>query len=299
LISQLPRSGGSLFSQLCDHHPQLLTFPFELRISAQKTVWPELDPTENPARLFARLFQGELCRLAVEGYRKRAKARQYQRLKFNYSPRRHYLSFIDLLNAPRNARDVLDAFFSAFFQAWPDGRCADPRFIVAFAPKVAIRPKSVAAFFTDYPDGGLVTIIRNPADWFVSRRAHTANGVAPHADLDIEMTHWNRLARAALKYHRKYAERFLLLSFRELVRSRESTMRRFSEWCGIDFDPALTRQTFANKPIAPNTNFLDPPEGLSEAVLHRASVLEDDQRSRALELTSSMRELLEDAGCRC
>jgi hypothetical protein len=58
LISQLPRSGGNLFSQLCDHHPQLLTHPFELRISAQKTVWPEHDPTENPARLFARLFQG-------------------------------------------------------------------------------------------------------------------------------------------------------------------------------------------------------------------------------------------------
>ncbi len=150
---------------------------------------------------------------------------------------------------------MLDTFLSAFFHAWPEGRCADPRYIVAFAPKVAIRQKSLASFFTDYPDGRLLTIIRSPADWFVSRRAHTKRGVERYTDLEREMALWNRLARVALKYRHKYSDRFLLLSFKELVRSRESALRRFSLWCGIDFGSALTRQTFAGNPIAANTIF--------------------------------------------
>jgi hypothetical protein len=42
LISQLPRSGGSLFSQLLDGHPQLLVYPHEMRIGYPgKDTWPK------------------------------------------------------------------------------------------------------------------------------------------------------------------------------------------------------------------------------------------------------------------
>ncbi len=44
---------------------------------------------------------GRTCSFVVGGYRKTGKAKQYQRLRFNYSPREHYLTFVGLLNSPR------------------------------------------------------------------------------------------------------------------------------------------------------------------------------------------------------
>jgi hypothetical protein len=49
LISQLPRSGGSLLSQLLDGHPELLVYPWEMKIGyPSKGKWPTLDLNATP-----------------------------------------------------------------------------------------------------------------------------------------------------------------------------------------------------------------------------------------------------------
>jgi hypothetical protein len=301
LISQLPRSGGSLFSQLCDGHKQLFVNPSELRIGyPNKVAWPQLDPRASPERLFAMLFHFRLGGFAAKGYHKKGKAQQtYGRLSFDYSPIEHYRAFVDLLDPRPNTRATLDSYFGALFHAWPSGRVPDPRYVVGFVPKMAMRADSIASFFADYPDGRLVTIMRNPADWFVSRRAHTRGGVERYADLEQEMAAWNTMAAAALKYRRLYGDKVLLVSFRDLVSDREATMRRFAANCGIEFDAALINQTFAGQPIAPNTNFDDPQERLEEAVLSRASHLNEEERQKTLILTRDSRARLEEEGCLC
>jgi hypothetical protein len=316
LISQLPRSGGSLFSQLLDGHPQLMAYPYEMRIGyPSKCTWPRLDPCESPGRLFTMLFQTEFGQFAAHGYRKPGKVGEKPpALRFHYSPQEHYRAFIRLLNARRereafrakyfgrllpcslNSRTVLDCYFGAFFHAWPAGRAPAPRYVSGFLPGLAEKPRNVVAFFADYPDGRLVTIMRNPADWFVSRRAHTRDGVARYDDLEREMAVWNRMAGNTLRYRRDYGDRFLLLSFRDLVTDREGTMRRLAAWCGIDFDPALLRQTFAGNRIGPNTNFHDSPERRPEAVLERSTCLSDHERRLALALTTSSRGQLRELG---
>jgi hypothetical protein len=192
---------------------------------------------------------------------------------------------------------VLDAYFDGLFHAWPSGRASAPRSIVGFIPKMALKRENIAHFFGDYPDGRLVTIMRNPADWFVSLCAHTKGGVERYGDLEQETALWNRMAMMALNYREAHGDKVLLLSFNELISDRARTMRRLAAWCGIDFDEALTQQTFAGQPIAPNTNFDASVEGLSEKVLERGSQLSDSERHRIATLTGDTVGRLREAGC--
>jgi sulfotransferase family protein len=297
LISQLPRSGGSLLSQLLDGHPQLLVYPWEMTIGYPvKNDWPILDMRDTPDRLFAKLFDAELVYLARKGYRKRGKVKQKEkRLKFSYSPLDHYSSFIASLAPNRTRRNVLDTYFDTFFRSW-HREPNNPLYVAGFVPRLASRSESVASFFNDYPDGRLVSIIRDPADWFASRRAHTKLGEVRYGDVREEIALWNQMAARALQYRKDYGDRFLLLSFKELVSDREGTMRRICAWSGIEFHPSLLSQTFDGKLIHPNTNFDDPPERLAEAVLDRKQRLTDDERTRAYGLTDGSRAKLQQAG---
>ena len=321
LISQLPRSGGSLLSQLFDGHPQLYAYPYEMRIGYPgKSTWPAFDPREGPERLFAKLFHTELGQFAARGYRKPGKAKtKHDRLSFDYSPIAHYQAFISLLDSrsrwrkpwsyfakfsqtgreasvTRARRQVLDSYFAGFFSAWPGGKPADPRYISGFVPNLALTKASIDGFFRDYPDGRLISIMRSPADWFVSRRAHTKHGVVRYADLENQMANWNKMANNAHIYRRRYGDRFLLLSFRELVTNREGTMRRVCKWGSIDFHPSLLQQTFGGQEIMPNTNFEDKPDRLSEAVLERSSQLDASEKALVHELTKAMQARLAEAG---
>ena len=300
LISQLPRSGGSLLSQLFDGHPNLLVYPWEMRIGyPSKGMWPKLELDNTPDYLFATLFHAELAYMARKGYRKSGKAKhEHKRVKFGYSPIEHYENFVRLLPSSPTPRQVFDAYLSTFFQAWqPDAN--DASYVAGFVPRMAMHLESIGRFFVDYPDGRLISILRDPADWFASRRAHTKGGIARYDNIEIEIDLWNRMARTALHYQSKYGgQRFMLLSFRDLVTDREGTMRRICDWCGIPLDELVLEQTFDGNPIVPNTNFNDPVERLSDAVLGRSRELSDAERRCAYKLTEELRAKLLQGGCR-
>lgn len=175
------------------------------------------------------------------------------------------------------------------FDAWDrKSHCDYPKYYAGFVPELASRATSIDAFFGDYPDGRLVSIIRDPADWFVSRRAHTKDGVARHEDLEREARLWSKMARAAERYERAYGERFLLIRFETLVRDRERVMRHFADWAGIEWHDSLLRQTFDGFDIEPNTNF----ESV-EGVFERKSALSAEELARLRALTEDSRQRLE------
>jgi hypothetical protein len=298
LISQLPRSGGTLLSQLLDGHPALHVYPWEMKIGyPSKGCWPALELDASPDRLFATLFHAELAYLARKGYRKRGKTRQRQkRLNFDYSPIEHYRSFVHSLPRERSRRTVLDTYFNTFFHAWHH-RTEKAAYIAGFVPTMAKNLDSIADFFSDYPDGGLVSILRDPADWFVSRRAHTKRGLPRYDDIGQEMLTWNGMAKLAVEYRRIYGDQFLLLSFKDLVTDREGTMRRVCNWCGLDFLPCLLTQTFAGNIVPPNTNFEDPIEELAGRVLDRKHLLTERERTQIYASTRRLRAELHELGC--
>ena len=276
LISQLSRSGGSLFSQLLDAHPELHVFPYELTIGfPTKIRWPELDPDQDPETLFAGLFDPHLGSFSANGYRKLGRLKdipwRHRRLTFKYAPEQHYLLFSAALpSPPRNRRQVLDAYLSSFFGSWQRETMTDsPRNIAGFVPGLASRRKSVQDFFEDYPDGRLVSIVRNPSDWLVSRCAHVKTGVADDVFLEKELRSWNKMARHALQYAKLFPKRVFLIRFEDLVKKREFVMRSFADWAGIEFKDILLEQTFDGHSIGPNTNFQNSPEQLAIATINR------------------------------
>ena len=321
LISQLPRSGGSLLAQLLDGHPQLNTYPGEMRIGyPSKTIWPRLNPNDRPAQLFAKLFHSELGTFAAKGYKKPGKAKEkHVALPFRYSPPDHFDQFARslaelqselaasqhflgrlgrLITRRGSTRPVLDCYFTSLFRAWPDGRASSPRYVAAFTPSLGAKRANASAFFRDYPDGRLISIMRDPGDWFVSRRAHTKKGNVRYGDLGQELAEWNAMAENVLQYRRDYGESFLLLSFKDLVTDREGTMRRLCAWCSIDFHPALSQQTFGGLAISANSNFMEKDDQLPAAVLQRKFQLNADEQSQVRLLTASLQAKLADIGCR-
>ena len=169
-------------------------------------------------------------------------------------------------------------------------------YVAGFVPTLASRTDSVEGFFRDYPDGRLVSIIRDPADWFASMQAHTKNREVRYADVKERLVLWNRMAAQALGYISRYGNRFRLLSFKQLVSDRNGTMKQLSAWLGIDFDPCLLSQTFDNESIHPNTNFDDPVERLAEAVFERKQCLTEAERAQAYRLTEAWRGKLQETG---
>ena len=293
LISQVQRSGGSLLSQLFDGHPAFAAYPQELRFGfANPDQWPRLDLRADADQSFRSLFDLKMLRLTRHGYNKggqrlfssdenRLVERQVQRYRFVFIPRIQYLIFKQMFDddAPQSQRDVLNGFFSAFFNAWLDyqGRLDEKKWISAFSPRLAHDDVNTAEFFSAYPDGRLIQIIRDPWSWYPSAKNHrksVLDGKDPRALIAmwIESTESMRLNK------RRYGDRVIILGFEDLVARAEPTMRALASELHVDYDPILLEPTFNGVRVQANSSFAGQLWGVSEAPLARASLLSDDER---------------------
>ncbi|MGE0724901.1 MAG: sulfotransferase, partial [Alphaproteobacteria bacterium] len=246
LVSEVQRSGGSMMAQLFDGHPQIYAHPFEIQIGhPKKWFWPDLDLADAPETWFERLFEEPLRRFVAEGFAKRGSNPHAaaDRRPFHFDIDRQRGDFLARTTEARPAsqRAILDAYFSSFFTAWrdwsPTGR---ERCVAGFTPALIAVPDSVERFFADYPDGRMLTIVRDPRSWWVSARNHYHT----YRDLDRALEIWTLSARASLGHAKRRPDRVLPLTYERLVREPEPTMRRVASFLGSDFDPTLTEPTF-------------------------------------------------------
>jgi hypothetical protein len=177
--------------------------------------------------------------------------------------------------AIKTQRDVLNAYMTAYFNAWLDyqGLYEAKKHVTAFVPRVNMYPDNVARFFRDYPDGRLISVIRDPKSWYASsHRKGPQNYPSPQAALPI----WAGSAQAMLDNKQRYPDKVYLLSFEGLIGDTPGTMRKLADWLGIDFDPILTEPTFQKMPIKANTAFSTDRYGVIAEPLKRAEVLSAD-----------------------
>lgn len=277
LISQIQRSGGSLLSQLFDGHPQLLAHPYELKIGfPKKHLWPALDLADAPRRWFEVLFEDHVADHFRKGYCKGR--RQGPIFAFILPPALQARLFLEACDAarPGTTREVLDAYFSAFFGAWLN-RADEPgekRFITAFTPRIAQRGRSIDAFFADYPDGRLISILRAPDNWYPSARRHSGK----YADLPAAIRLWQESARAMIRNQERFGGRVCLIRFEDLVSKTEAVMRHLAGFLGIDFHPCLLAPTFNRIPIPANTSFAPEDAAVMAGTLERRRLLSPEER---------------------
>ena len=277
LISQIQRSGGTLLSQLFDGHPELHAHPHELKIGyPTKYPWPKLDLEDDPNRWLETLFEYSVLSHFKKGYKKEKKRDDAFLFLFLPSVQREifldYVGSIDSLTI----RDVFDGYMTSYFGAWLNNQnsSGNKKFITAFTARLAMTENNMQSFFKIYPDGRLISIIRDPKNWYPSAIRHKpriCRGIRDGMNL------WKKNAQAALRNKDRYGDQVCVLTFEDLISKTESLMRFLAKFLDIKFEDILLEPTFNKYPIRANTSFKAEKSGIIKSTLQRYKTLAPEE----------------------
>lgn len=276
LISQVQRSGGSMLAQLFDGHPQVFAHPSSLSIGRpRKWHWPELDRQATPVAWFECLFEYHLPKYIEQGFAK-AGGNPYARQDvhpYRFSPQRQIAIFVALIerHKPASQRAILDCYFTSYFAAWEDYRpTGRERYVSAFCPRLVMVPESLAGYLRDYPDGRVLSSVRDPRTWYVSSHRHNRQSY-PDAASAIGL--WRNSTEAILALAERQPERIMFFTYEAVIRHPAAAMHRIADWLGIEYLDILTEPTYLSRPVLPNSSFGVNTYGVNTLSLDRAQLL--------------------------
>jgi hypothetical protein len=258
LVSQIQRSGGTLLSQLFDGHPEVHAHPSEIYIGhPKKWQWPPLD-LAHPETWFEILYEIPVDLHLRDGYVKQKESRLepgHDVHPFVFLPRLQHAIFERCVagRTIERERDVLDCYFTSYFNAWLDNQnlyTGPKRAVTGFTPRLATEPGNAERFFAAYPDGTLISIVRDPAAWYQSARTYRSY----YEDLDEALAQWTSSTTAALDARERFGERVVVITYEELVLETEATMRRLADRIGISMSPVLLEPTFNGRLVRANSS---------------------------------------------
>jgi hypothetical protein len=273
LISQVQRSGGTLINTLLDGHPELHAHPHELQIGyPTKADWPVLNLDAGSDAWLETLSENPLSQLFAGGYRKKPDADVidgFPTLPFTVVPTflEHLFRLLCADMPPLTQRHVIDRYMTAFFNAWLDNqglRDEPKRWVTAFAPRAGWA-ESGARFFADYPDGRVVSCLRDPRAWYASASRFSGR----YGEFEEAMAVWERGAREIAAAKRERPEQVFVVTYETVVGNTERAMRALSRWLGIAWQPSLLVPTFNRLPTVPNSSYELLSPGIHEELLDR------------------------------
>jgi hypothetical protein len=277
LISQIQRSGGTLLSQLFDGHPEVHAHPNELMIGyPKKHIWPKIDLDDRPEQWFEVLFEDMVTQHLSEGYKKSKK--HNETFPFIFLPTLQREVFLKCIRTKKSVtlRDVLDAYMTSYFGAWINNQntVGIKKYITAFTPRLDMYEESIASFFEVYPDGRIISIIRNPKNWYPSAVRH---GAKRYGEIKNALTQWRDSADAMIRNKDRYRDRLCIIKFEDLVNNTQAVMQYLAEILQIQFDEILLIPTFNKSPIKANTSFQSDKYGIINGTLSRYKTLDSDE----------------------
>jgi len=277
LISQIQRSGGSLLSQLFDFHPQLHAHPHELKIGHPKKYnWPDLGLSQSPHYWFKILFEESVIRHSEEGYKKEPTSdRTFPFIFVPYVQKKIFLDFIKRLDSIQ-LRDVFNAYMTSYFGAWLNNKNydGDKKYVTGFTPRLSETKANMEKFFNIYPDGRLISIIRNPKNWFPSALRHNKKiKKDKYSDMQIALDQWNQNTEAMIRNKEQFGENVCIIRFEDLIRKTEAVMRHLAQFLEIEYNQILLVPTFNGTPIQANTSFNENKEGILRNTVDRHKTL--------------------------
>ena len=132
------------------------------------------------------------------------------------------------------------------------------------------------SFFEVYPDGKLISIIRDPKNWFPSAIRHETKK-KKYDDIQQALKQWSESAQAAIWNKEKYGNRVCIIRFEDLISNTESVLHHLTEFLNIEFDNILLTPTFNKSPIKANTSFKSDRYGIMSGTVHRHKTLDTEE----------------------
>jgi hypothetical protein len=255
LISQIEGSGGSFLNQLFDGHPELHVHPHELMIGyPERHIWPKIDLDDRPERWFEILFEDIVDEYNREGYKRGREDKQTFPFIFISSLQREiFLNYLDSIQSI-TLRNVFDAYMTSYFGAWLSNQNYNgpKKAVTAFSSKLAMTKENMELFFEVYPEGRLISLVRDPKDWSAAVRRHQPT---EYGDMSLAANQWNESALAAFRNKERYGDRVCLIKFEDVVGKTRAVMLYLAEFLGIGFEDILLVPTFNTLPLEINTSF--------------------------------------------
>ena len=278
LISAVQGSGGTLLSQLFDGHSALHVHPHELMIGTTETsMWPQIDLGDGPERWFELLFEDIVSEYNRQGYSGEKEDKEAFPFVFISSLQREiFLNYFDSVRST-TTRDIFDGYMTSYFGAWLNNQnyYGLKKFIVAYTPRLGIIKQNMESFFNVYPDGRLISVIRNPKNWLPFVRILWPE---KYEDVSLAANEWNESAQAMLWNKEQYGDKVCLIKVEDLLSKTEAVMRYLADFLGIEFDDILLVPTFNKLPIKLDRSLAPEDYGFADSPLTGA------RRSTAQEL---------------
>ena len=277
LIAQTQGSGGALLSQLFDGHHELHVHPHELVIGyPEKSIWPRIDLSDAPQTWFEVLFEDVVRAYNREGYKQEKEDKETFPFVFITSLQREiFLNYIDSVQS-MTIRNIFDAYMTSYFGAWLNNQnyYGSKRFITAYMLSLEIIKENMDSFFEVYPDGRLISVVRDPKSWFPSARRRWPDS---YTNVGESLSEWNKSAQAMLWNKEKYGDCVCLIQFEDLISKTEMVMQFFAEFLGIEFDDILLTPTFNTFPVKAHTSFKVKDQGALHSFLSTEKTLTDQE----------------------
>jgi hypothetical protein len=161
---------------------------------------------------------------------------------------------------------------TSYFGAWLNNQNSSghKKFITGFTARLSMSKDNMESFFEIYPDGRLISLIRDPKNWYPSAIRHK-----PRICRDIEegIDLWSKSAQAMIWNKQRYGDQVCIITFEDLITKTESVMRHLAELLEIKFENILLEPTFNKYPIRANTSFEAEKNGIIESTLNRYKTL--------------------------
>ena len=149
--------------------------------------------------------------------------------------------------------------------------------------------ENMKLFFEIYPDGRLISLIRDPRNWYPSARRHSPK---KYGDIEGALSQWKESAQAMHRNKEIYGERVCLIKFEDLIGKTEPCMRYLASFLGIEFDNVLLVPTFNKIPIRANTTFNVDDQGIINSPLSRYKALTGEEIDAIERVTSEIYQLV-------
>lgn len=283
LITQLHRSGGTLFSQLLDGHSSIKAHPHELFIGKpEKWDWPNLkDSLGSADQVFSALQEDKIAKIGKAGLFIKPgsnKAATDQGVPFSYDIDIHRDAFKSLFKqAPvKSQRLAIQLYLSSFFQAWPEFRgSGSERYISCFLPHILLHAESMQRLLLDFPDLLLVSLLRKPDTWISSLVNHIGLDLTNIKKTTAHLERWKSSVKTIVALHTNPAIHTFATSYEALVVDTAAEMRRFCEVAGLSFEPILLTPTVGGFPVLPNSSYNRTKTGVNQESLKLRNPLPD------------------------